>query len=132
MRGKRYLRIVVALLCSLPFRALAQKAVETENPRSAQMSLAAEFSSGRIRAGLPPPKTARTEQLSIMARDQSIREQRKSQSSRAKWIKSQIPASCQSRSRLQQVMPEPQANCLGTARSQPPACINCQFPSADK
>jgi hypothetical protein len=42
-------------------------------PVTNQMTLAAELSPiGRIRAGLLPPKTARTEQLSTTARDQSI------------------------------------------------------------
>ena len=75
------------------------------------MALAAELRAiGGVRAGMLPPKTARTEQVSNIALDQSIRESRESQSSNAKWIKSQMPASCQSRKRLQQVIPEPQPN----------------------
>ena len=63
-----------------------------------------------------PPKTARTEQLSTTARDQSIWPSRESQSSKAKWIKSQIPPCCQSRNRRQQVMPEPQPSFFGSIR----------------
>ena len=64
----------------------------------------------------PPPKTARTERLSTTARDQSIWPSRESQSSNAKWIKSQIPSCCQSRNRRQQVMPEPQPSAFGSIR----------------
>ena len=70
----------------------------------------------RIWPSQPPPKTARTEQLSTTARDQSIRPSRESQSSNAKWIKSQIPSCCQSRNRRQQVMPEPQPSAFGSIR----------------
>ncbi len=50
-----------------------------------QMTLAAELGPiGGTRTGLLPPKTARTEQLSTTARDQSIRSNRHSQSSIAK------------------------------------------------
>jgi hypothetical protein len=38
---------------------------------------------------------------------------RHSQSSNAKWINSQVPDSCQSRRRLQQVIAEPQPNSFG-------------------
>lgn len=77
-------------------------------PIANQMALAATFSPiCRIWASLQPPKIARTEQLSTTARDQSIWPSRESQFSNAKWIKSQIPCSCQSRKRRQQVMPEP-------------------------
>ena len=70
----------------------------------------------RIWPSQTPPKTARTEQLSTTARDQSIWPSRESQSSNAKWIKSQIPSCCQSRNRRQQVMPEPQPNAFGSIR----------------
>jgi hypothetical protein len=62
------------------------------------MALAAELSSiGGIRTGVLPPKTARIEQLSTTARDQSIWLKRQSQSNSAKWINCQVPDSCQSR-----------------------------------
>ena len=84
-------------------------------PVANQMTLAPEFSSvGRIRACLSPPKTARTELPSTTALDQSIRPQRASQSSRTKWMRSQIPSSCQSRSLRQHVMPEPQPSSCGS------------------
>jgi hypothetical protein len=62
------------------------------------------------------PKTARTEQLSTPVGDQAIWPSRESQSSNAKWIKSQIPFFCQSRNRRQQVMPEPQPSAFGNVR----------------
>jgi hypothetical protein len=74
-----------------------------------QMALAAQLGPiSRVRSRLQPPKTARIELPSTTARDQSISPQRANQSSREKWISCQMPASCQSRSRRQQVMPEPQ------------------------
>jgi len=63
---------------------------------------------------LPPPKTARIELPSTTARDQSISPQRDSQSSNEKWISCQMPASCQSRSLRQHVMPEPQPSSCGS------------------
>ena len=86
-------------------------------PVTDQMALAAPFSSiGRIRPSLRPPKTARTEQLSTTAWDQSIWPLRESQFSNTKCVRSQIPACCQSRKRRQQVIPEPQPNCFGSIR----------------
>jgi hypothetical protein len=60
-----------------------------------------------------PPHTALTEQLSTMARDQSMSPSRASQLRSAKCIRSQIPSCCQSRSRRQQVIPDPQASSFG-------------------
>jgi len=57
-----------------------------------------------------PPHTARTEQLSTMARDQSMSLSRASQLRSAKCIRSKIPSCCQSRKRRQHVMPDPQPN----------------------
>jgi hypothetical protein len=74
-----------------------------------QMTLAAQLGPvSRIRPRLRPPKTARIELPSTTARDQSISPQRASQSNKEKWISCQMPASCQSRNRRQQVMLEPQ------------------------
>ena len=70
----------------------------------------------RIWPSQQPPKTARTEQLSITACDQSIWPSRESQSSNAKWIKSQNPSRCQSRNRRQQLIPEPQPSAFGSSR----------------
>ena len=73
-----------------------------------QMTFAAQLGPvGRIRSRLQPPKTARIELPSISA-------QRDSQSSKEKWISCQMPASCQSRNRRQQVIPEPQPNSCGS------------------
>ena len=74
-----------------------------------QMPLAAELRSvGGIRSRLRPTKTARTELPSTTTRDQSIFPKRASQSNKTKWISCQMPASCQSRNRRQQLIPEPQ------------------------
>ena len=82
-----------------------------------QVALTAPFSPiCRIWPSQQPPKTARTEQLSTTARDQSIWPSRESQSSNAKWIKSQTPSCCQSRNRRQQVMPEPHPSAFGSIR----------------
>jgi hypothetical protein len=61
-----------------------------------------------IRTCLRPPKTARTEQLSTTALDQSISLASPSSSRNIRHTLSQTPAKCQSRSRRQQVMPQPQ------------------------
>jgi hypothetical protein len=80
-----------------------------------QMTLAAELSPiGGIGTRPQPPKTARTELPSTTARDQSICPQRANQSRTTKWISCQIPASCQSRKRRQQVIPEPHRSSCGT------------------
>ena len=61
-----------------------------------------------------PPQTARTEQLSTTASDQSIWSERASQSSSAKCIRSQTPARCQSRRRRQHVIPDPHPSSCGS------------------
>lgn len=63
----------------------------------------------RVGASLGPPKTARTLALSAMARDQSMSSAPCNPLRSAWWMSCHTPASCQSRSRRQQVMPEPQA-----------------------
>src|SRR6266581_218493 len=84
-------------------------------PITNQMTLAAEFSPiGRIGTGLLPPKTARIELPSTIARDQSIFWERASQSRSTKWSNCQIPASCQLRKRRQQVMPDPYPSSWGS------------------
>jgi hypothetical protein len=84
-------------------------------PVTNQMALAAQLRPVRgIRSGLRPPKTARTELPSTTALDQSIRPQRAIQSSRTKWMRSQTLRSCQSRSLLQHVIPEPQPSSCGS------------------
>lgn len=74
-----------------------------------QMTLRAVFAPIRgIRACFRPPKSARTEQLSMAETDQSIASAMPNSSSRACHIFCQRPAVCQSRRRRQQVMPLPQ------------------------
>jgi len=74
-----------------------------------QMTFGAVLAAIRgIRAGLGPPKRARTEQLSIAEVDQSIPSACPSSSRRTSQIFCQTPAACQSRRRRQQVMPQPQ------------------------
>ena len=63
---------------------------------------------GGIGAGFDPPKTARTLELSATARDQSILSACRRWLSRTWWRSIHTPACCQSRIRLQQVMPDPQ------------------------
>src|SRR6185503_11216867 len=78
------------------------------------MPLRAIFTAiGGIGAGLRPPKSARTEQLSIATFDQSISSASPSSSSSTRQIFSHTPAACQSRKRRQQVMPDPQPSSWG-------------------
>jgi hypothetical protein len=73
------------------------------------MALRARFAFIRwIRAGALAPLLAATLVLSKLARDQSIRLASPSPSSKIWWSLQQTPASCQSRSRRQQVTPLPQ------------------------
>jgi hypothetical protein len=78
------------------------------------MPLRAIFAAIRgIGAGLRPPKSARTEQLSIATFDQSISSAKPSSSSSTRQIFFHTPAACQSRRRRQQVMPDPHPSSLG-------------------
>jgi hypothetical protein len=78
------------------------------------MMLRAGFAAIRgIRASLRPPKTARTDVLSTTTRDQSICSASSSLCSNTQRIFSHTPASCQSRSRRQHVMPDPHPISLG-------------------
>jgi len=61
-----------------------------------------------IRPRFRPPKTARTDALSAIARLQSIWSAWRSLFKSRWWMFSHTPASCQSRKRRQQVIPEPQ------------------------
>ena len=63
---------------------------------------------GRVGAGLLAPLLAGTEALSTQARLQSMAPARPKRSSRTRCSLVQTPAACQSRSRRQQVIPEPQ------------------------
>jgi len=74
-----------------------------------QVTLRAVFAPIRgIWACFRPPKSARTEQLSMAETDQSIASAMPNSFSRACHIFCQTPAICQSRRRRQQVMPLPQ------------------------
>jgi len=66
-----------------------------------------------IWAGPRPPKSARTEQLSSATFDQSISSASPSSSSNTRQIFFHTPPACQSRSRRQQVMPDPHPNSRG-------------------
>lgn len=68
-----------------------------------------------IGARLIPPKTARTEAESTTARDQSIRLAACNRASSVRWILSQTPTFCQSRSLRQHVIPVPHPICGGTS-----------------
>lgn len=65
-----------------------------------------------------PPKTARTEAESTIAREKSIWSTHRSLFSSIRWILSHTPARCQSCRRRQQVIPEPQPISWGRS-SQP-------------
>jgi hypothetical protein len=69
---------------------------------------------GRIRAGFCPPSTARTLELSTTPRDQSMCWLAWSWANSTWCSWSHTPASCQSRSRRQQVMPDPQPISCGS------------------
>lgn len=74
-----------------------------------KMTLAARAAAiGRVRAGLFAPLFAATAALSKAQRDQSMALARPSRSSSTWCSLSQIPTRCQSRSRRQQVIPQPQ------------------------
>jgi len=78
------------------------------------MPLRAIFAAIRgIGAGLFPPKSARTEQLSNATFDQSILSDRPNSSSSTRQSFSHTPAACQSRSRRQHVMPDPHPSSRG-------------------
>lgn len=73
-----------------------------------------------IGASLLPPKRARTEQLSNTALDQSMASASPSSSSNTCHTFCQTPATCQSRSRRQHVIPEPQpSSCGRNSHAQP-------------
>ena len=83
---------------------------------------------GRVRSRLGPPFSARTLELSITARDQSILPAWCNSVSSAWWIFFHAPASCQSRSRRQQVTPDPQPICRGKYSHGIPVCSTKTIP----
>jgi hypothetical protein len=79
------------------------------------MALRARFRAIRwIRSGLGAPFFAGTVEASIEARDQSSWCASESRVKSSCWSRAQTPASFQSRSRLQQVMPLPKPSSLGS------------------
>jgi hypothetical protein len=82
----------------------------------------------RIWAGFCPPKTARTEDESTMAREKSIWSAWFSLSRRLWCILSHTPAFCQSRNLLQQVMPQPQPISLGRSSHPIPVLSTNKIP----
>jgi hypothetical protein len=66
-----------------------------------------------IWTSLRPPKTARTDELSTIARDQSICSAFSRCWSKTRWIFSHTLTCCQSRNRRQQVIPAPHPNSWG-------------------
>jgi hypothetical protein len=83
---------------------------------------------GRVGARLVPPKTARTAALSNTARLQSMPSAACRPSRQARWMHSQTPCSCQSRSRRQQVMPLPQFISLGRSSQGMPVFSTNRMP----
>ncbi len=80
-----------------------------------KMALRARFSSiRRVRASLFAPPGAGTIPASTQARDQSNCSASPSRSNKTRCSLSNTPALCQSRNRLQQVIPLPQPNSLGS------------------
>lgn len=78
-----------------------------------------------IGASLLPSKSARTEQLSRTTLDQSIASASPSSSSNTRQTFCQTPATCQSRSRRQQVIPLPQPSSGGrNSQAQPVRATN--------
>jgi hypothetical protein len=69
-----------------------------------------------------PPCTARTDELSAITREKSIRSALRSLARSTRCSLLQTPAFCQSRARRQQVMPEPQPISWGSSSQGKPDC----------
>ena len=63
---------------------------------------------GWVRSSFFPPRTARTDPLSMMVHRWSSRPRRRSSASSASWRRCHTPARCQRTSRRQHVLPDPQ------------------------
>ena len=103
-------RLVWALRPGQARRQWEAPAVDRDMPLGARLAAI-----GRIRADGSPPFFARRLALSTHTRDQSIRSAAPSLSRRTRWRACHTPASCQSRSRRQQVLPLPQPSASGNA-----------------
>jgi hypothetical protein len=82
----------------------------------------------RARPGLGAPPNARTCELSIAARDQSIRSASFSFANSSSCSRCQTPASCHSRNRRQHVIPEPQPISCGRYSHGIPVCNTNKIP----
>ena len=69
---------------------------------------------GRVRSSFFPPRSARSEALSTMARARSRRPRRRNSVSRTRWSRFQTPARCHRTRRRQHVLPDPQPISLGS------------------
>ena len=96
-----------------------------------QMSFAAIFRSiCRVRTRVVPPKTARTDWLSITARCRSISPLRPSRFNKRRCTSGQTPALVQSRSRRQHVTPLPQPSSFGSMRQAAPVRSTKTIPTS--
>ncbi len=68
---------------------------------------------GWVRSSFFPPRTARTEPLSMTVHRWSSRPRRRSSASSVSWSRCQTPVRCQRTSRRQHVLPDPQPICFG-------------------
>jgi hypothetical protein len=82
----------------------------------------------RAGTGLEPPFSARTWLESTTARDQSISPAACRRTSSSSCSDDQTPASCQSLSRRQQVMPEPKPSACGRCSQPIPVCSTNRMP----
>ena len=69
---------------------------------------------GWVRSSFFPPRTARTEPLSITVQRWSRRPRRRSSASRVSWSRCHTPVRCHRTKRRQHVLPDPQPICLGS------------------
>lgn len=96
---------------------------------SNQMMFRAFFTAIRgVWAGFCPPKTARTEDESTMAREKSIWSAWRNLFSRLWCILSHTPAFCQSRNLLQQVIPHPHPISFGKSSHPTPVLSTNRIP----
>jgi len=69
---------------------------------------------GRVRSSFFPPRSARSEALSTIARAKSSWPRRRSSVSNARWSRFQTPARCHRTNRRQHVLPDPHPISLGS------------------
>ena len=98
-----------------------------------EVALAAILSSiGGVGSSVVPPKTARTDWLSITARERSIWSSLPSARSRCRWTSDHTPNFVQSRSRRQQLTPLPQPNSAGSMFQAAPVRRMYRIPTSAK